>query len=69
MPMRDDIPLSDTQAADRLQQASAALGDAPGASIPANTALQAARKALSLLTLGLIATVERQDQKSDPPPP
>ncbi len=67
--MPDDITLSDTQAADRLQSAHIMLGEAPGATILGNTALEAARKALSLLTLGLIAAVERRDQLSDPLPP
>lgn len=69
MPTRDHQPLTDTQACDRLQQAQDALGDAPGLSIPGNTALEAARKVLKLLTLGLIAAGERRDQLSDPPAP
>lgn len=51
----DDKPLSDNEAGDRLHAAEQALGTAPGATVSANTALTAARKALALLKLGLIA--------------
>jgi hypothetical protein len=50
----DNRPLSDNQADDRLKAALAALGSAPGKSVHSDTALKAARKALSLLSLGLI---------------
>ena len=40
---------------DRLKAALDALGEAPGVTVAADTALAAARKALSLLSLGLIA--------------
>jgi hypothetical protein len=52
--MADDKPLSDNQADDRLKTALAALGQAPGATVRADTALTAARKALALLSMGLI---------------
>jgi hypothetical protein len=61
--MADTAPLSDNQADDRIKAARAALGEAPGASIAANTALSAARQALSLLSLGLIAA----SVKNEPP--
>jgi hypothetical protein len=47
MPMPNRKPLSDNQADDRLKAALAALGEPPGATIRANTALIAARKALA----------------------
>jgi hypothetical protein len=40
----------------------AALGEAPGATIRANTALIAARKALALLSMGLITASVRAEQ-------
>jgi hypothetical protein len=49
------LPLSDNASDDRLKAARAILGDEPGATIEADTALTAARKALELLSLGLIA--------------
>jgi hypothetical protein len=51
----DNRPLSDNEADDRLKAALNALGEAPGITVAADTALAAARKALSLLSLGLIA--------------
>jgi hypothetical protein len=62
MPMPDRKPLSDNQADDRLKAALAALGEAPGATIRANTALIAARKALALLSMGLITASVRAEQ-------
>jgi hypothetical protein len=53
--MSENSPLSDNEADDRLKAALDALGEAPGVTAAANTALAAARKALSLLSLGLIA--------------
>ena len=52
--MRDDKPLSDNQAHDRIKAAEDVLGDAPGASIQADTALGAARKALRLIAMALV---------------
>jgi hypothetical protein len=49
-----DEPLSDNEADDLLKAARDALGDRPGASVAANTALATARRALTLLSLGLI---------------
>ena len=58
----DERPLTDNEADDRLKAALDALGTAPGATTAADTALAAARKALSLLSLGLIAAgVKRQN--------
>jgi len=50
--MADNRPLSDNEADDRLKAALNALGEAPGITVAADTALAAARKALSLLYLG-----------------
>lgn len=60
--MDDEKPLSETEADDRLKAAHAALGDAPGATVAADTALTAARKALTLISLGLIAAGVKRDQ-------
>lgn len=65
MPLPDDKPLSDNAADDRLKAALAALGSAPGASVHADTALAAARKALALLSLGLIGAQQKKQDESD----
>lgn len=54
-------PLSDNETHDRLQAALAALGTAPGATTSGDTVLKSARKALLLLSLGLIAANGRSD--------
>lgn len=57
----DEKPLTENEADDRLKAALEALGTAPGATTAADTALTAARKALSLISFGLIAAgVKRQ---------
>jgi hypothetical protein len=48
-------PLSDNQAHDRIKAAEAALGDEPGATQHADTALGVARKALRLIAMALVA--------------
>jgi hypothetical protein len=53
-------PLSDNEIDDRLKAARAVLGEEHGATIPGETALKAARKALELLSLGLIAAGLKQ---------
>jgi hypothetical protein len=59
--MADNRPLSENEADDRLKAALDALGEAPGATVVADTALTAARRALSLLSIGLIvAGVKRE---------
>jgi len=60
--MADLAPLSDNEADDRLKDALAALGQAPGATVRADTALQAARKMLSLLSMGLICASVKAEQ-------
>ena len=48
-------PLSDNEIDNRLKAARAVLGEEHGATVPGETALAAARKALELLSIGLIA--------------
>jgi hypothetical protein len=64
--MADNRPLSDNEADDRLKAALNALGEAPGITAAADTALAAARKALSLLSLGLIAAGVRDELEAGP---
>lgn len=56
-----DKPLSDNEADDRLKAALAVLGTAPGATTSADAVLKSARKALVMLSVGLIAANERRD--------
>lgn len=63
--MPDTKPLSDNEADDRLKAALGALGEAPGATVRADTALQAARKVLALLSMGLITASVRAEQERD----
>jgi len=59
--MADNRPLSENEADDRLKAALNALGEAPGITVAAETALAAARRALWLISLGLIsAGVKRE---------
>jgi hypothetical protein len=53
--MADNRPLSENEADDRLKAALNVLGEAPGITVAADTALAAARRALWLISLGLIA--------------
>jgi hypothetical protein len=64
--MADNRPLSDNEADDRLKAALNALGEAPGVTVAADTALTAARKALSLISLGLIAAGVKRELKARP---
>lgn len=57
----DDDPISDNQAHDRLTEARRALGDAPGRTKRATSALKAARDALSGLALALLVASEKDD--------
>ena len=52
-------PLSDNQAHDRLSAALEALGEEPGETTRADTALEAARKALSMIAFGLLWASEK----------
>lgn len=58
--MSKDEPLSDNQAHDALTEARRALGEAPGATIRANTALEAARRVLSGLSISLLIASEEE---------
>jgi hypothetical protein len=62
--MTDNRPLSDNEADDRLKAALDALGEAPGLTVAADTALAAARRALSLISLGLIAAGVKRELKA-----
>lgn len=64
-PMPDTKALSDNQADDAIKAALTALGDAPGATVRADTALQAARKMLALLSMGLIMASVKAEQERD----
>jgi hypothetical protein len=64
--MTDNKPLSDNEADDRLKAALNALGAAPGVTVVADTALAAARKALSVLSLGLIAAGVQRELEARP---
>lgn len=52
--MPDSKPLSDNEADDLLKAARDVLGEAPGQTTHADTALKTARDALTMLSLGLI---------------
>lgn len=56
--MTELVTLSDNAAHDRLIEARRALGDAPGETVRADTALKAARKALDGLALALLVASE-----------
>lgn len=56
-------PLSDNQAHDLLTEARRALGNAPGGSVRADTALKAARQALSGLALALLVASEKGEDQ------
>lgn len=64
--------LTDEEAHDRLVAAREALGDEDGASAHADTALQAARRALVMFQLALVGAQERAEGRltrlSDEPP-
>lgn len=52
-------PLSDNEVHDRLVAAVEALGTRPGATVRGDTALLAARRALSLFQLALLMAIEQ----------
>lgn len=58
-------PLSDNQAHDVLTEARRALGNSPGATVRADTALKAARQALSGLALALLVASENETDRVD----
>lgn len=51
-------PLSDGEAYQRLINASDALGEAAGETVHADTALKAARRALTMIQMGLVKAVD-----------
>ena len=53
-------PISDDEAYERLHAALTALGREDGQTTRGDTALKAARKALALLQMGLIAAIDRE---------
>lgn len=55
-------PLNDTEAYDRLHAALMELGTAPGATVAADTALTAARRALVLLQMGIVKSGEADQE-------
>ena len=59
--MADEKPLTDTEVHDRLVVAAQALGDAPGSTTHGDTAIQAARRALAMLQVGLVVVMEDLD--------
>ena len=59
--MADDKPISDDEIWERLARARDVLGEEPGATVAGNTALEEARKALAILTVGLVAAGEERD--------
>ena len=57
------MPVTDEEAKKRLTNAHDALGVEDGDTVHADTALKAARKALSMLLIGLEHVTEREEQK------
>lgn len=65
-----DEKLSDIAVWNRLQVASEALGEGKGETVAGDTALEAARRALLLLQMGVLQSAEAKDQaESEPAPP
>jgi hypothetical protein len=56
-------PLTDFQVHDRLVAASDALGSEPGETGRGNTALEAARRALVILQIGLVGAMEKNSDE------
>ena len=66
--MRESEPerlLSDNEAFERIHAAREALGSEGGATVHADTALSAARKALAMLSLALVAASDRANGDLD----
>ena len=63
--MADETPLTDVQVHELLCAAADALGSAPGATVRGDTAIEAARKALALLQIALIAAVDAAADQGD----
>lgn len=67
--MPETKPLSDNQASNRMRAALDALGDAPGETTAANSALRVCRMVLLQFYFGLIKSGENRDELHDPPYP
>lgn len=67
--MTDETLLSDTDVHDRLVAAVEALGRARGATVHGQTAIAAARRALTLFQIGLVAAMEREAPTDGSSPP
>lgn len=63
------MPVSETEAHERLAAAERALGTEDGATPEVHTALSTARKALRWISLGLLRATEERARRTDPPPP
>jgi hypothetical protein len=63
--MADDKPLSDNDADDRLKATLEVLGTAPGRTVVADTALQTARRALSIISWSLVTASVRREASSE----
>jgi hypothetical protein len=61
-------PLTDDEAYERLHAALLALGTEAGASVAGDSALEAARRALRLLELGLLSAINRRENEPLLPP-
>lgn len=61
--MTDRAPLSDDAAYERMANALNALGNEPGETVRADTAIKAARRSLNLLMFGLLAAQEAGSNK------
>jgi hypothetical protein len=59
LPMSEKPPLSDDEVYERIHAALLALGRDDGATVRGDTSLKAARKALTMLQLGLLAAMEK----------
>lgn len=60
--------LTDEEAHERLVAAREALGTEAGQSVHANTALDAARRAILMFQFALVAAMERASRDDGPPP-
>ena len=63
------MPLNDDEAYGRLHAALLALGRESGITQAANTALEAARRALTALQIGLLRSMEKKDDANPDDPP
>jgi len=64
LPMSEKPPLTDDQVYERIHAALLALGREKAATVRGETSLKAARKALTLLQLGLLSAIEQSSDKN-----